>query len=125
MFSFLNSIFGAPTYLGIDIGTSSIKIVSVTQGKTPKLNNYAYLESLEYLDRANAAFHASTLQVDEAGMANYIRALMKQTNMKPAPVIASLPAFAAFTTLIETPLLSDKEINQSVPLQAKQYIPIP
>lgn len=58
-------------------------------------------------------------------MANYIKALMRQTNMKLAPVIASLPAFAAFTTLIETPKLSDKEINQSVPLQAKQYIPIP
>lgn len=125
MLSFLNNFFSATTYLGIDIGTSSIKIASVTQGKTPKLNNYAYLESLEYLERANAAFYASTLQVDEHGMASYIKALMKQSNVAVAPVIASIPAFAAFTTLIETPKLSEKEINQSVPLHAKQYIPIP
>lgn len=125
MFNIFKSFFSAPTYLGIDIGTSSIKIASVTRGKTPTLNNYAYLESLEYLERANAAFHASTLQLDEESIAGYIKALMKQSHIEAAPVVASLPTFSAFTTLIETPKLSDQEVQQSIPLHAKQYIPIP
>ncbi len=125
--NFFSRLFGSERRLGVDIGTASIKIVEVTQsgnGKTV-LHNYGYLESAEYLERSNAAFHASTLQLDERTMGQYLRALVKQSNLRDAPCVASIPAFHAFTTLIETPPLSDKELAQSIPLQAKQYIPLP
>lgn len=126
MFEFIKNMFGSEVYLGIDIGTASIKIAEIERGKTKTtLKNYGYLESLEYLDRGNAAFHASTLQIDEAAMAKYLEALLRQSAIARAPVIASLPAFSAFSTLIEIPMISDKEIAQSIGLQAKQYIPIP
>lgn len=125
--TFLNRLLGSERRLGIDIGTASIKIVEVTQfGKNQaRLENYGYLESAEYLERSNAAFHASTLQLDEKTIAQYLRALIRQSNLKDAPVVASIPAFHAFTTLIETPPLNDNELAQSIPLQAKQYIPLP
>ncbi len=127
MWTFLNRLFMSQRRLGVDIGTASIKIVEVIQfgNAKPALQNYGYLESAEYLERSNAAFHASTLQLDEVTMAEYLRALMKQAKIVDAPVVASIPAFHAFTTLIETPPLSDKELAQSIKLQAKQYIPVP
>lgn len=124
---FFNWLFAGRRRLGVDIGTASIKIVEVAQSGNakPVLKNYGYLESAEYLDRSNAAFHASTLQLDEGTIAQYVRALMKQSGIADAPVVASIPAFNAFVTLIETPPLSDIELAQSIELQAKQYIPVP
>ncbi len=127
MWSFFNRLFGSERRLGVDIGTASIKIVEVTQSGKNKTRpeNYRYLQSAEYLERSNAAFHASTLQLDEGVIAQYLRALMKQSGISESPVVASIPAFNAFTTLIETPPLSDNELAQSMQLQAKQYIPVP
>ncbi len=126
MFGFLKKLFPTKTYLGIDIGTTSIKVVEMERGVTkPSLLNYGYLESVEYLERSNAAFQTSTLQLDEQVIADYIKLLLKKSNINTHPVVASLPSFTAFTTLIEVPALSDGEINASMGLQARQYIPIP
>ena len=52
--SFFKSWFGEKTYLGVDIGTTSIKIAEVAfGGKTPRIVNYALLESRGSLARAN------------------------------------------------------------------------
>ncbi len=125
--TFFSKIFGPVRYLGVDIGTASLKIAEIEQksGAKPELTNYGYLESFDYLDRSNAAFQTSTLRLEERQIASYINALMKQGGIKPAPVIASLPSFSSFTTLVEMPQLSDTEIAQSMKLQAAQYIPVP
>ncbi len=126
MFDFLKNIFSDRTYLGVDIGTTSLKIVEMKRGKTgAELLNYGYLESFDYLERANEAFQTSTLKLQEETVAKYIRALMKESGIPAHPVIAALPSFAAFTTLIEVPTLSDEELASSMQLQAKQYVPMP
>ena len=51
-FSFLKQTI-SPSYLGVDIGTTSIKIAEVVQGEQlPKLVNYGILESKSSLARA-------------------------------------------------------------------------
>lgn len=126
-FSFFKKILGPQRQLGIDIGTTSLKIVEMERGKDgrPFLKNYAYLESFDYLDRSNAAFQTSTLRLDEEVIAKYLRALLKQAGIEDAPVVASLPPFSSFTTLIEVPAISDAELKNALSLQAQQYIPIP
>lgn len=125
--SFFSKIFGPSRYLGVDIGTASLKIAEIEHksGVKPELKNYGYLESFDYLERSNAAFQTSTLHLEERQIASYIRTLMKQSGISPAPVIASLPSFSSFTTLVEMPQLSESEIAQSMKLQAAQYIPVP
>jgi len=127
MFNFLRKILPPSTYLGVDIGTTSLKVAEIKksgQGK-PELLNYGYLESLDYLERANAAFQTSTLRVEEESLAKFLRALMKQSGIAPAPVVGSISAFSVFSTLIEVPALPDEDIKKSMPLQAKQYVPMP
>ncbi|MBI2075248.1 MAG: type IV pilus assembly protein PilM [Candidatus Harrisonbacteria bacterium] len=126
MFQFIKNIFGDRTYLGVDIGTTSLKIAEVRRGKNgAELLNYGYLESFDYLERANQAFQTSTLKLNEGGIAKFIRALMKQSGIPAHPVIASLPSFSSFSTLIEVPQLSERELAESMQLQAKQYVPMP
>ncbi len=121
------NIFSSNTYLTIDIGTASLKMAVIKKDdkSKPQFLNYGYLESFEYLERSNAAFQTSTLRLGEQDIAGYIKALMKESNLEKHPVIASLPSFSTFTTLLEVPTISDSEIAQSIALQARQYIPIP
>lgn len=126
MASFFRKIVGSRTRLGVDIGTASIKVAEVYRGdKGPTLKNYGVLESLDYLERGNAAFQTSTLAADEALIARNLRALIRESGISEGDAVASLPSFSAFTTLIEVPVLSDEELAGSIGLHAKQYIPIP
>ena len=59
------------SYLGIDIGTTSVKVVEVARGeKRPRLVNYGLLESKESLIRANTAIQTSSLKL-------FVRAIPK------------------------------------------------
>ncbi len=100
-------------------------VIQKQNNAKPNFLNYGYLESFEYLERSNAAFQTSTLRLGEQEIAGYLKALMKESNLEKYPVVASLPSFSTFTTLLEVPTISDSEIAQSIALQARQYIPIP
>ena len=63
-FGSLNSIMGKRSYLGVDIGTTSIKIVELAEsGGHPTLRNYGVLESYGHLERLNNAIQTSTLKM--------------------------------------------------------------
>lgn len=116
----------ASSYLGVDIGTTSIKMVEVKEGgKKPQLVNYALLESSGYLARANQALQTSSLKIFESDMVELLKAIVK--NMKPGTrnVYASLPPFSSFITLLDFPQMSPKEVEQAMVYQARQYVPLP
>jgi type IV pilus assembly protein PilM len=113
-----------PLYLGVDIGTTSIKAVEVKQGqKLPAVMNYGMLELGGYLLRANNALQTSTLKIFEDEAAELLKMLVAR--MKPAAreVVASLPAFAAFTTVLDFPAMTAEELKKTIAFQAKEYIP--
>lgn len=115
-----------PSYLGVDIGTTSIKVVEVKPGKNlPRVINYGILESGGYLSRVNQVLQTSTLKLFEKEAAEFLRSIIKE--MKPASTeaIASLPVFSAFTTILDFPSMSPKELEGALIFQAKQYVPLP
>ena len=115
-----------PSYLGIDIGTTSIKMVEVKRGgKAPRVVNYGMLESSGYLARANQALQTSGLKIFEAGAVELLKALIKETGTTTTDVIASIPPFEVFTSLLDFPTMDSKEIQQAIVYQARQYVPIP
>lgn len=115
-----------PSYLGVDIGTTSIKMVEVTGGgKGPRIVNYGLLESSGYLARANQALQTSGLKIFEAGAVELLKALVKETGTHTTDVIASIPPFEVFTSFLDFPAMDQKEIQQAIVYQARQYVPIP
>ncbi len=123
--SLLSSIFGGQPLLGVDIGTTSIKVAELSSGKSGlALENYGILETYGYLERANSAFQTSTLKLSEGEVAAHLRLLLERLRPRTRDAAASVPAFSAFSTLIELPTTSPREIARVMQFQAKQYVPI-
>src|SRR3989344_4697353 len=114
------------SYLGVDIGTTSIKVVEVRRGeKLPRVVNYGFLESGGYLARANQALQTSTLKLFEKEVVELLRLILKEMNVQTAEAVASLPIFSTFTTILDFPDMSPADLEKAIPFQAKQYIPVP
>lgn len=126
--SFLQSIFGLKpaSFLGVDIGTSSIKIVEISKTpQKPLLKTYGILETYGHLERLNNAIQTSSLKILEKETAELLKILVAEMKIKTKDVVASLPQFLVFTTLLELPPMTADDTGKSVSFQARQYIPLP
>src|SRR3989344_4469848 len=126
MFSLFNSS-RKKSYLGIDIGTTSIKMVELEgrKGEKPTLKNYGAREGYGYLDRVNNAIQTSSLKMFDSEVKDLLSVLIKKTKPKATNVIASLPSFASFTTLLDIPMMSPQETAQAINYQARAFVPLP
>jgi len=112
--------------LGIDIGTASIKAVELTKSKKGiRLVNYGILEASGHLERINDALQTSNLELMDSETASTLIALLKGMKTQTKDVALSLPAFSAFTSLLELPDMSPEETTQAMNYQAKALVPMP
>lgn len=125
-FNFFKNLFAPKSYLGVDIGTTSIKLVELKKsGGLPELVNYGLLESYGHLERLNNAIQTSTLKILDRETTELLRLLLKESGVKTAAAFASIPSFSSFTALIELPVMSREDTDRAMKFQAKQYIPLP
>lgn len=116
----------ASSYLGVDIGTTSIKIVEVRKGRAhPLVVNYGLLESSGYLSRANQALQTSGLKIFEADVMELLKTVVREMGTGAKNATASLPPFSAFTTVVDFPQMQPREVEKAMAYQAKQYVPMP
>jgi type IV pilus assembly protein PilM len=112
--------------LGVDIGTTSIKIAEIIPDKTgARLGNYGMLETLGYLTRGNTALQASGLKIFEQEVGQYLKIVKDRMHTNTVRAVASLPSFSVFSTVIDLPPIPEKEVVQAVQFKARQYIPLP
>ena len=124
--AFWQSIFGNAACLGIDIGTTSIKIAEVAESSSIfHLKNYGLLESYGHLERLNDAIQTSSLKLFERETVNLLVTLLKQVKPSTKNVVASIPPFSSFVTLLEMPMMSDADTSKGMSFQVRQYIPLP
>ncbi len=114
------------SYLGVDIGTVSIKAVEVDirSGK-PSIANYGIIESPDYLERVNGVIQTSLLSIADGDAPQMLKALIAQMGTKTKEVAASIPSFAAFTSVIDMPAMTAEETARAVPYQARSLVPLP
>ncbi|MFA4999667.1 MAG: type IV pilus assembly protein PilM [Parcubacteria group bacterium] len=112
--------------LGVDIGTVSVKIVEMDarQGQ-PNVLNYGMIESPDYLERVNSVLQTSSLNVADGAASEMIRTLITQMGTKTRDVVAAVPSFAAFTSIIDLPTMNAEETAKAVPYQARSLVPLP
>jgi len=126
MFNFIKSLVGAEPYLGVDIGTTSIKIAEISMGKIrPKLQNYGILESYGHLERLNDAIQTNSLKLAEKETAELLKLILAKLKPGAKYAAASIPSFSAFITLIDLPKMFDADTAKTVSFQLDQYIPLP
>lgn len=113
-------------FLGIDIGTTSIKLVELQKNKEQvELTNYGILEKYGHLERINDAIQTNNFKLLEESTALLLRHLIEKSKAGNKETYMALPSFSGFISLMELPEMPDKEIAKAVNFQAGQYIPVP
>ncbi len=126
MAGFFSSLGKPRAQLGVDIGTSSLKVVELHRGgQIPALSSYAMLESQSYLLRASGAIQSSSVKLSQAQLTEMLRLAKQKGNFSSASAVASVPPFVAFTALFDLPQMKPSELESAIAFQARQYIPIP
>ena len=110
--------------LGIDIGSSAIKIVQIK-----KKNGQAVLETYGELALGPYAGlgigHAVQLAPDKIALALTDLMKEKEVNITTKKCGISIPFASSLMTVIEMPEVSPKQLAVMVPLEARKYIPVP
>jgi len=117
--------FGQKEILGIDIGTTSIKIVELKVRKEKiELSNYGILEKYGHLERINDTLQTMSFKLLEESTAMLLKELFLKMKPKVKDCYMALPSFTGFAVLVEFPLMTEKELAQAIKFQASQYIPM-
>jgi len=119
--------FGQKTYLGIDIGTASIKIAELSKEKgRPKLENYAILESYKFLDvlTDDSAMTNRSRRVFGGEATEMIKRLIGKANIAVKETNMAVPIFSSFLTVMDLPMMNETELAQAVQFEARKYVPV-
>jgi type IV pilus assembly protein PilM len=103
--------------LGVDIGTSNIKIAQVSHGKEPILETYGIVNMPYQLGGKND-------EMVIGQMADILRTLIHKAGVTTNKAIISFPNSAVFTSVLELPQMSDKDLTKAVEFEAKKYVPL-
>jgi len=106
-------------YLGVDIGSAGIKVVELTkEGGRPRLVTYGFAE--EEVD----IVHDSSPAMQKKITALLVK-ILEKARVTTKKTNASLPSFSVFSSIISVPQMSQKDLEQAIPWQAKKFIPLP
>jgi type IV pilus assembly protein PilM len=112
--------------LGIDIGTSSIKVVELSRrGKTKKLENYGELGTLIFNDKPFRVFEKDTLFLSDQDIAKAIQIICEEAGIQIKEAVFSIPDFCSFFTSFQLPVMDEEEINEAIRYEVRSYIPVP
>ncbi|MDB5266622.1 MAG: Type pilus assembly protein PilM [Parcubacteria group bacterium] len=123
---FFSNIFSKPetSVLGIDIGSSAIKIVQIK-----KKNGQAVLETYGELALGPYAKgtvgQAVVLPPDRIAAALADLMHEKEVNVTTNKCGISIPFGSSLMTVVEMPQVSSKQLGLMVPIEARKYIPVP
>jgi len=103
------------SYLGVDIGTSSVKLVELKkENDKVKLVTYGFTESLSGIKKTDVE---QTVKI--------INKVLDKAGVTSKNAIAALPTFSVFSSVINLSGIVDKDISSAVHWEAKKVIPLP
>jgi type IV pilus assembly protein PilM len=114
---------GQKKSFGIDIGTQTIKIVEVSH-----INNKFYIENYSIWDDDIDSViqqKSSDVAISSKEITNIIKVMIEKSGMHISEAYIALPSYLAIFTVIQVPILEEKEFLTTVPLEAKKHIPVP
>lgn len=113
---FLSSV---SDYFALDIGTTSIRVVQLKgSGQNLSLLRYGSIPIDNKISQSDSASH-------QVQLLDAIKKLLGGTGVASRNVVLGIPSNKMFTTVVDMPKISDKELGQTIQYQADQYIPTP
>lgn len=118
---------GSKNYsIGIDFGTSAIKVVELCyKNQKLRLNNYGWVD----LGLANPS-SIKNIAVSEVQdsynkkLQKYLEKLVKSMRLASDSAYISLPGFSGLITVIEFPDMESEDLEEAIRFEARKYIPI-
>ena len=112
----------AKSFMGIDIGSSSVKIVQLKKNKgVVVLETYGELSLGPYANiEAGRATNLSSQEISEA-----LKALLEEANVTTDQCGVSIPLKSSLVFTMEVPYTSETQLAQMIPIEARKYIPVP
>jgi len=107
------------SYIGLDIGQSGIKLVELKNEKgRARLVTYAFAKlPVESYEKA--------MNEDVDKTADFIKKMIAKAKCTTKLAVAALPISSVFSSIISVPSSNEKELNETIQLQAKKLIPVP
>jgi type IV pilus assembly protein PilM len=124
MVNFLSNIFkkAEESVIGLDIGSSSIKVVQLRKKKGRAiLETYGEIALGPY---AGVAVGQVT-NLPAENIAEAIKDLLKEANVTSLSAGVAIPFKSSLVTLMELPITDPKQLKEMIPLEARKYIPVP
>ncbi len=115
----LPSFMKSKDVVGLDIGSSSIKMVQVKEAKQGW-----QLVKLGFAELPPEAIVDGSI-IDSMSVADSIRNLIKENNVKATNVASALSGHSVIIKKVTLPAMTDEELSESIQWEAEQYIPFP
>lgn len=125
--NFLKTISGlfkksGDSIIGIDIGSSSIKVVQLR-----KMSGQAILETYGELAlgpysglEIGRATHLPAIKIAEA-----LGDILRESNVTTRKCGVAVPLASSMVSIIEMPVVDPSQLGTMIPLEARKYIPVP
>ncbi|MFA6526023.1 MAG: pilus assembly protein PilM [Candidatus Buchananbacteria bacterium] len=108
------------SYLGVDIGSSSIKVAELSNFKgRPRLSTYGFTE------KSPAHISETGLISDSNEAAEILKDILKKSKTSSTKAVAALPNFSVFTSILTLSALNKKDLAAAISWEAKKIIPLP
>lgn len=125
MANFFKSLFGGGQetgVLGIDIGSSAIKVVQIR-----KKAGAAVLETYGELSLGGYAATAvgRSVQLPPETLSQALRDVLTESNVTTKDCAIAIPLSASLVSFIEMPAVDEKQLGVMIPIEARKYIPVP
>lgn len=125
----LTSLFKADTakgkggqIIGVDIGTSAIKVVQIRdEDGTPTLDTYGELQLGPYA----SCEIGRTTDLPPKVLIEALVDIIRESSMSGNNAVLSIPYASSFATTFTLDTTEEAEITKRVPVEARKYIPVP
>ncbi len=106
-------------FIGVDFGTSSIKVVELSYtNQQTRLENYGLVSlNLENFDNK-----LKTASVEQA-LNDSLKKLIVKMKVRPISTYVSIPGFSGLVTIIDLPDMPEAELAKAIQFEAHKYIP--
>lgn len=124
--SSITSLFNkqSQSVLGVDIGSSSIKVVQLSRKNGhPVLDTYGEISLGPYGGKAIG--EATNLPLEKIIEALSDMLKEKEVNITTRTCGVAIPFSSSLMAVMDVPMLPRKELESMVPIEARKYIPVP
>ncbi|HWC57803.1 MAG TPA: type IV pilus assembly protein PilM [Candidatus Paceibacterota bacterium] len=124
---FFSQLFGGgddAMAVGVDIGSSSIKVVELKkESGRALLTTYGALSLGQYKE---GGVLGEVVTLDAATIAKALTDVFKETNIMSKNVVVGIPSISCIIFILQLPAsIEESGLAQAVPIESKKFIPIP